>query len=57
MSLVRKDSLLKRFLALAMCFVVALGVVTFIQKPLKSEAATAGYNDDYAWQVLEIVNQ
>ena len=57
MSLVRKDSLLKRFLALAMCFVVALGVVTFIQKPLKAEAVTAGYNDDYAWQVLEMVNQ
>ena len=53
----KKNSLCKRLFALVMCIALVLGFITVVDKPLKAEAASASYNEDYAWQVLDIVNQ
>ena len=53
----KKSSLFKRFMACIMCLVVVLGFVIVVDKPLDIKAASASYNEDYAWQVLDMVNQ
>lgn len=53
----RKNGLSKRLLSFAMCLALVLSFITIVDKPLDTKAASAGYNDDYAWQVLDIVNQ
>ncbi|MBQ9277901.1 MAG: hypothetical protein IJ224_04620 [Lachnospiraceae bacterium] len=57
MVLKKKNKFLKRFIAFTMCLIMVFGYVTVIEKPLEINAASTGYNEDYAWQVLDMVNQ
>lgn len=53
----KRYNVFKRVLAFAMCFAIVLGFITIVDKPLEAKAASGTYNEDYAWQVLDIVNQ
>ncbi|MBQ9609305.1 MAG: CAP domain-containing protein [Lachnospiraceae bacterium] len=48
---------LKRTLAIVMSLVFVLSGIILMDKPLISEAASGQYNDDMAWEVLDMVNK